>query len=608
MLIFLLTYSIYGQNNSTKIEFIKNSTEYYWGEGNAESIDRAEDLAFNRLTKMIAVKVSSSFENIVSETNSDIQETVNSIIKTYSTNTFKNVEKIQYPTENGYYLFLYIEKLEIQKILNTRKKLIYSLYQNGQKAEFDNNFAYALKSYYFAIVLMNSIPEQIVEYNDVNFTTLLPRKISDILNNTKFNLSSNRLLSDSEREIRLKVSTNDQLSKSLEFSFWDGNNQQNVLSRDGEAIIKLYGASVNFDKLSVRIKYNFYESKSEIKEVSELWDLVNLPVFENNKSIILTDANVSNNLPTKMNLSNNSNLNKSPSSSFNIMLNDKNNSPQIKKIGSEAIILFQLLEDKNINGIKDKYKNDPYIINKLESILKYNNIKLVDKNIIADLNEFHNGWEVREVKVFANYSSIRKQTTESLIIDFDKNGNLYDVNFGVIESLYEDFLAVGKKSGDWGNRQVIIKFMEKYRTTFMTRNLTLLDSLFADEAVIIVGREVKINKLKDVSSLNNQIPNIEYIRMNKEQYILRQKEIFESRQDLYLGYSTFNISRKNKQPNVYGISLRQNYLASGYADEGYLFLLVDFNEELPQIYVRSWQPQEWDESELIKLSSFNLNK
>ncbi len=96
--------------------------------------------------------------------------------------------------------------------------------------------------------------------------------------------------------------------------------------------------------------------------------------------------------------------------------------------------------------------------------------------------------------------------------------------------------------------------------------------------------------------------------MNKEQYIQRQKEIFKSRKDLYLGYSTFKITRKNKQPNVYGISMRQNYQASGYAVEGYLFLLVDFNEELPQICVRSWQPQEWDDSELIKLSSFNLNK
>jgi hypothetical protein len=185
---------------------------------------------------------------------------------------------------------------------------------------------------------------------------------------------------------------------------------------------------------------------------------------------------------------------------------------------------------------------------------------------------------------------------------------LYDINFGIIESLYEKYSNIGAKLGDWKNRQVLIKFMEKYRTTFMTRDIEMLDSLFAEEAVIIVGREIKKNMHKDVSSFNNQIPNIEYIRMNKTQYLKRQKEIFKSRKDLYLGYSTFKIGRKNKQPNVYGISTRQNYQATGYADEGYLFLLVDFNEDLPQIYVRSWQPQEWNDSDLIKLSSFNINK
>ncbi len=37
--------------------------------------------------------------------------------------------------------------------------------------------------------------------------------------------------------------------------------------------------------------------------------------------------------------------------------------------------------------------------------------------------------------------------------------------------------------------------MAKYRTTFMTKDIAILDSLFAEEAVIIVGREIKKNDL-----------------------------------------------------------------------------------------------------------------
>ena len=136
----------------------------------------------------------------------------------------------------------------------------------------------------------------------------------------------------------------------------------------------------------------------------------------------------------------------------------------------------------------------------------------------------------------------------------------------------------------------------------------MLDSLFAEEAVIIVGRILRKNKKKDVSSIYNQLPDVEYTRYTKEQYIERQRKIFNERRELFVGYSTLEILRKNKQPSVYGISMRQNYLSTGYSDEGYLFLLVDFEDELPQIYVRSWQPQEWDENVLINGSNFRIYK
>jgi len=267
-----------------------------------------------------------------------------------------------------------------------------------------------------------------------------------------------------------------------------------------------------------------------------------------------------------------------------------------------------LLQNGDVDGIKAQYSDDPFITKRLIDIIKYNDIKIVDEYINACLNECYNGWEVRKIKVLANYSSIRKQSPEYIIIDFDKEGKLYDINFGIMESLYQKFVNQAKYGKDWDNRQVIVKFIEKYRTTFLTRDIAQLDSLFAEEALIIVGRVLRKNKNKDVSSVYNQLPEVEYLRYSKNEYLNRQREIFSNREDIYVGYSTFNITRKNKQPNVYGINMRQNYQSTGYADEGYLFLLVDFEEEYPQIYVRSWQPQEWNEKDLIKLSSFNLNK
>ena len=108
--------------------------------------------------------------------------------------------------------------------------------------------------------------------------------------------------------------------------------------------------------------------------------------------------------------------------------------------------------------------------------------------------------------------------------------------------------------------------------------------------------------------INKEQPDVKYIQYTKEEYISRQNEIFNQVKDIFIDFSTFDISRKNGQELVYGISLRQNYHSTIYSDEGYLFLLVDFYHKLPQLYVRTWQPGEWSEDAIIKLSNITINR
>ena len=58
--------------------------------------------------------------------------------------------------------------------------------------------------------------------------------------------------------------------------------------------------------------------------------------------------------------------------------------------------------------------------------------------------------------------------------------------------------------------------------------------------------------------------------------------------------------------------MRQTYRSTGYGDEGYLFLLIDFNPDTlsndPLIYVRAWQPNEWSDAAKIKLGDWVVHK
>jgi len=606
-------------------ESIKNSTEYYWGESVSENEKEAEDAALQRLTKQIAVTVYSSFERNLKETSSDLQETVQDILKTFSTATLKNVKSIRNLSNGNIEVFLYITKSEVQKIFNERKKLIDNIYTNALEYEKEQNYAAALKSYYFAVLLINSIPEQNITVNNVNLTTEIPNRINAIISNTKFYLLKDTKMSDKERELQFAVEVFGKRAIHLDFSFWDGLNQVNVQTNDGNAIFELIGGSTNFNKLDLSIKYSYFECRNEISTVGELWNIVNRASFKNSKQVNLQivenytpESKISNiELDKKIDSNNEIKLkqNDIKPNIFNgtrkLLLINKDSCQVIEQIGRESEKLISILEKGSEKNAKNMYKDDSFLSKKIENVLKYNKIKIASGSVTANVNKTYNGWEVRKITVLNKYPTLNKQASEYMVLDFDSTGKLYDINFGIMDNLYEQFVEQGNYSDDWENRQVIFKFVEKYRTAFLSRNIEMLDSLFADEAVIIVGRVLKKTQMKDVykyNKLNEEQPDVQYFEYTKGEYLKNQAKVFANQKDIYVGYNSFKISRKNKNDNVYGLSMRQNYQATTYSDEGYLFLLVDFNQKQPQIYVRSWQPQEWSESALIKLSNFNLNK
>jgi hypothetical protein len=303
-------------------------------------------------------------------------------------------------------------------------------------------------------------------------------------------------------------------------------------------------------------------------------------------------------------------------SGHNFLLNNKEDCPVLRVIEQETQNVLSILQSSSLDEVRKKYDYDKFIAEKVGSIIQFNKAVPVDPEIRADVNKTSTGWEVRKIRVLNFYKSLNKQSIEYLILDFDTTGKFYDINFGTTDGIYNAFVEQATYGNDWGNRQVIIKFVERYRTAFLSRDMKMLDSLFADEAVIIIGREMKKAKVKDVyqySKLNDAQPEYTYMQYTKKQYLKNQEAVFKSQKDVFVGFSTFKITKKNAQENsqdekTYGISMRQNYNSTTYGDEGYLFLLVDFNEQYPQIYVRSWQPHEWNDTAMIKLANFKLNK
>ncbi len=605
----LLLFTVSAQSQIINRTFIINSGDYYYGSGMSQNTNEAKDQALEALTSQIAVHVASSFKRVMTETDEKLTDNVESILNTHAAATLRNVKTITTPTDDGRVeVFCYLKKSEVENIWNERRQLIADMTEKAGQYASEHNVTHALKLYYFAAILLNSLPDENVVYSGVNYTTKIPESINSIIQQTRFSFLKDRTISEKEREITLAVRHNNTPAALVDFTFWDGANQVAVQGRDGLASFLLIGASVKFDELKLNIKTKYYENRREYKVVETLWDVVQKPTFASRKVVKLKKTKEAEVMPIEVE-------SEEEKYNYNFDISYESDIPVAKQILTETNTFLNVVETNVLDSVKSHFSADSFLCAKITNYMQYNHPKPLDKNIHGQLNKTNDGYELRRIRVLHNYPSINKQTTEYLALDFNKKGELRDINTCISELLYQKFVKQGKYGNDWGNRQQIIKFLEKYRTAYLTRDINTVNKMFAEDAIIIVGRKVKTKKIPEdmvkYQPFGSQ-PGYDYIKLTKHEYLQRQQHVFQSMQDIFLDFSTFNMVRKNNQPNIYGVEMRQTYLSTTYGDEGYLFLLIDFDPGMlsddPLIYVRAWQPNEWSENDMIKAADFVVHK
>ena len=239
----------------------------------------------------------------------------------------------------------------------------------------------------------------------------------------------------------------------------------------------------------------------------------------------------------------------------------KQDVPVAEHIIKETGRFLTCLADNDIDQIKTSYSDDPYFCAKVIGFMRYNHPKPLDKNISGEILKTGTGWELRRVRMMNRYPSLNKMTTEYVVLDFNEQGELIDLNTCITKELYQKFVHEFEQSRDFGDRQEIVKFLEKYRTAFLVRDIQTVRDIFAEEALIIVGRKVRRKNLSEESVKYIQFsgqPDYEYLKLSKDEFLTREERGFRSQHDIALNFSTFDIIKKNDAADGYGVAIRGN--------------------------------------------------
>lgn len=229
-----------------------------------------------------------------------------------------------------------------------------------------------------------------------------------------------------------------------------------------------------------------------------------------------------------------------------------------------------------------------------------------DEEIIEHCITTGSGFQIRNIPLMMKPTGEREfgeDEYQEAVISFDKQGNVESFYLSISMNLYMNVIKANLELTDLRRRQLILDYVEQFRTAYNQKDINFLNQVFSDDALIITGKVIQQKHAEGFST-----PKIQYNKQSKQQYINNLRNVFARNSYIKVTFDEIEVMRHPVNPNFYGVTLLQGWTSGKYHDDGYLFLLWDFTDEnAPQIHVRTWQPDKIGGKPLPKDEVFSLS-
>lgn len=241
----------------------------------------------------------------------------------------------------------------------------------------------------------------------------------------------------------------------------------------------------------------------------------------------------------------------------------------------------------------------------------------MDEEIVEHCIGISNGYQVRNIPLILKPINLldisEDEDYQEAVVSFDRQGNITSFYLSISMNLYMNVVKANRDITDLRRRQLILDYVEQFRTSYNQKDINFLEAVFSDDALIITGRVIK-RKANDGIPLPDKI---EYKKQTKAQYLNNLRKAFAANRSIRVTFDEIEVMRHPVNKDFYGVTLHQGWTSDRYHDDGYLFLLWDFrDEEHPQIHVRTWQPDSYNKDgktpqriskdEIFSLSDFDI--
>lgn len=582
-----------------RMQAIEGDKEYLSAHGTGKDETEANAQALTALLNRISVNVEHEYkqEDIELREGNQVKSDsrVKSVIHTYSHAKLNDVHYLVIPQKNEFSSLCYIRKSEVEKIFTERAERVAEYVRQGLRAEEQLKIDDALTFYYWGFCLLKTMPnpnqwKQEVEGSEEALNRWIPRRINHVLGRIQ-----SKVANWTGNEANLYMTYGDKPVTSLEFQIWNGVEYGKVYkATGGRAHVYLHGG-IN-PKQGIQIAYS-YERKGEAKtcdeEVSDVLNTLENP-FKNQRMVEAgeMDDDLANNTDT-------------------IVIGSGKEQKEVQRLyqqaeqsACEAVTAMQIknvkelnkavtavigaIQRKNYISVKEFFTEQGYLM--FDTLIHYGQARIIGT---PKWSFYHANERVvcRSIPMSFSFPNSKKVFNEDVTLTFNGEGKIESVAFALNQMARNDIF---QKAWPDSAKMVVATFLENYQTAFALKRLDYIEQLFHDNAIIITGSVLK----KAPQTIENQkvldLPSVKYTEHNKQQYIENLRKCFSRNEYVHLRFTDndFRSTNDSERGELYGLQIHQNYASSTYSDDGYLFLMVDFNDaEKPVIILRTWQPR-----------------
>lgn len=601
----LLPFAVNAQN----WDYIRESGEYYYGVGTGKSLEEAKNIAMNNLASSIVTNISSTFDQnyFHKNTNGNLEftEAMLSCVKSYSQASIANIQIWPIKGSKDNQVRVYVPRTEVSKMFALRVERAKDMMNMADEELETGKVDMALEYYYWAYSLIRSVqyPSQVKDNKGHVLIDQLAKKIKNILSD--INVKFERRDGDN---VDMLFSYKGNPVSSLVFTYNDGRAEcDDNKAKDGRGVLEM-SPGYETEVYHVSVEYEFKDQARGDAEMESVLRTLVRQTFSEAEFKVSAKGLQKPNEKFKP-----STVTKSEQASTGVILKPKE-SQKAQNTEDCANTLATV-----INSIKNKsyYSADKYFTSdgrgRYHALIKYGQGRVVGDPNIVFFKTTNGGMVARGLQMsfsFKTKAGKTKTFVEDVVFTFDANKKIDNVTFGLGQVAENDILC---RDASWSNetREMLMEFMENYKTAYCLKDSDYIKNVFADDAVIIVGKVVKRKAQSnryDERAISMQGQDvISYNKYDKKTYLNNVCRTFRNNEFINIRFTNNDIQwlEKYDKEEIYGIQIGQEYSSSSYADKGFLFLLVNMTDhDNPQIKVRTWQPNEVDMSKIYNAGYF----